>query len=79
MKQKKRIIYCSRTNDQLKNVQREFAKTVYSKEFITNENGDIVKNGLVKSVGYLLSKKSIGDDEKNCSCFQNKEETDKFF
>ena len=52
---------------------------MYSKEFITNENGDIVKNGLVKSVGYLLSKKSIGDDEKNCSCFQNKEETDKFF
>jgi len=52
---------------------------VYSKEFITNENGDIVKNDLVKSVGYLLSKKSIGVAEQNCSCFQNKEETEKFF
>jgi len=36
---KRRIIYCSRTNDQLANVYEEFSKTVYSKQFVPDIKG----------------------------------------
>ena len=48
----KRVIYCSRTHNQLENVLNEFKSTIYSKTF---------------SISFIASKESLASENCSCN------------